>query len=89
MPATLEDLLSQLKAAGVDIEGETNLRCAVALESAKPDELLDMLKTGRKQGIQFLRGGAIKDDDLIQILRGYFPDGRKAQSFLENIQVRR
>lgn len=86
MPPTVEDLVHQLKAAGVTIKGEAALRAAVALDSAQPSELLQILKTGRKQGIEFMRSPAVADDDLLPILRGFFPDRADAQCFLENMR---
>lgn len=86
----LDDLLEELKGAGVQVQGEPVLRQILDLDLTNDwcGVLVGLARTGRKNGVRFMRSaaGGPSENDLVERLRDFpFADDEARRVFVRNI----
>ncbi|MFY2610581.1 hypothetical protein [Achromobacter ruhlandii] len=86
----LDDLLSALQTAGVQVQGEPMLRQILDLDLTNDwcGVLVGLARNGRKNGVRFIRAaaGGPSDRDLVEQLRAFpFADDEARRDFVRNI----
>lgn len=86
----LDDLLAELQAAGVQVQGEPVLRQILELDLTNDwcGVLVGLARSGRKNGVRFMRSaaGGLSEHDLVERLRDFpFADDAARRAFVRNI----
>lgn len=86
----LDDLLAELQGAGVQVQGEPVLRQILDLDLTNDwcGVLVGLARTGRKNGVRFMRSaaGGPSESDLVERLRDFpFADDEARRVFVRNI----